>query len=635
LKAPLPLLLLLAACACSRAAEPARPPVILISIDTLRADHLPAYGYRGVETPNLDRFAADAITFERAFAHAPLTLPSHASIMTGLLPPEHGVRDNAGYRLDPSTPTIASVLRANGYATGAAVSAWVLRAPTNVGAGFEAYDDRVDLVDGAPSGMLQRRGSETASIATTWIRAHSAAPFLYFLHLFEPHTPYEPPADLSLRYATPYDGEIAAVDAILGQFLDALRRDALYDAALIIVLSDHGEGLGDHGEDEHGVLLYREALHVPLFVKLPRNARAGTRESRPVQLIDVLPTILSATGVEPPTNAHGVTLLDPAPPRPIYAETMYPRIHLGWSELRSMIDYPNHLIDGPRPELYDLGADFAERTDLIATRRREAVSLRNQLAPFRAQAVAVPAISREEQARLASLGYVGGQGASATGSDLNPRDHLADLRELKLIADQMAREDFDGAEARIERLLARNPAWSDLRDQLGVAREAIGDLDGAAAAYRDAIVATPELAPEFALSLGAVLLRKGDLDGAEAHARIALTSNPPAAHDLLARIALARGDHDGALREAAVVAESPSHAPVAELLTAEIHLSRGDARSAILALQRLGQTAGENPARLPRGYYSVLGKAFEAVGKPAEAQAAYAAERKQGTKFRP
>ncbi|MHB0969245.1 MAG: sulfatase-like hydrolase/transferase [Thermoanaerobaculia bacterium] len=629
------LLILLAVCACSRPSEPVRPPVILISIDTLRADHLSAWGYRGVETPNLDRFAADAITFERAFAHAPLTLPSHASIMTGLLPPEHGVRDNAGYRVDTSTPTIASVLRENGYKTGGAVSAWVLRASTGISAGFDAYDDRVDLVGGAPSGMLQRRGGETASIAETWIRTNAASPFFYFVHLFEPHTPYDPPAEIASRYASRYDGEIAATDAILGKFFDALRRDAVYDSALIIVLSDHGEGLGEHGEDEHGVLLYREALHVPLFVKLPRNARAGTHVARSVQLIDVFPTVLAAAGITHDGSTRGSSLLESAASGPIYAETMYPRIHLGWSELRSMIDYPQHLIDGPRPELYDLGTDFGERTDLVGTRRREAASLRKQLEPFRAQALATPAVSREEQARLASLGYVEAQGASARGSDLNPREHLPDLRELKAIADLMANEDYVAAEARIETLLSRNPGWSDLRDQLGVAREAMGDLEGAAAAYREAIVATPELAAEFALSLGAVLLQAGDLDGAEAHARIALTSNPPAAHDLLARIALARGDHDGALREAALIAQSASHAAAAELLTAEIHLARGDAQSAILALQRIGQTSGGNPPRLPRGYYSVFGRAFEAVGKPAEAQAAYAAERKQGARSRP
>jgi tetratricopeptide (TPR) repeat protein len=474
--------------------------------------------------------------------------------------------------------------------------------------------------------MLQRRGDETASVAETWIREHAASPFFYFLHLFEPHTPYDPPAEIAARYANRYDGEIAATDAVLGRFFDALRRDGIYDSAMIIVLSDHGEGLGDHGEDEHGVLLYREALHVPLFVKLPRNARAGTRVARPVQLIDVFPTVLAATGITHDGSLSGLNLLESATSGPIYAETMYPRIHLGWSELRSMIDYPQHLIDGPRPELYDLGSDFAERTDLVGTRRREAASLRKQLEPFLAQALVSPAVSREEQARLASLGYVGGQGASARGSDLNPRDHLPDLRELKAIADLMAKKDYKAAEARIEKLLARNPGWSDLRDQLGVAREAMGDLDGAASAYREAIAATPELAAEFALSLGAVLLRKGDLEGAEAHARIALTSNPPAAHDLLARIALARGDHDGALREAAAVAQSASHAAAAELLTAEIHLARGDARSAVAALQQVAKLSGGDPSRLPRGYYFALGSTFERLGKRADARAAYTEE---------
>jgi arylsulfatase A-like enzyme len=284
------ILFALLALACHRAEQPITPPVILISIDTLRSDHLPAYGYRGIATPNLDRFAADGIVYEHAFSHVPLTLPSHASIFTGLLPAHHGVRDNAAFHLDAKTPTIASMLRARGYATGGVISAYVLRGSTNISSGFDTYNDAIPFIEGAPTGNLARPGRETIAIAKQWIATKSTQPFFAFVHLFEPHAPYEPT----------YDGEIATADALVGDLLDSLRASNLYDDALIIVLSDHGEGLGDHGEQEHGVLLYREALQVPLIVKLPRNERKGTRVAEVVQLVDVLPTIEAFTGSAPP-----------------------------------------------------------------------------------------------------------------------------------------------------------------------------------------------------------------------------------------------------------------------------------------------------------------------------------------------
>ena len=243
--------------ACNRAPE--KPHVVLISIDTLRSDR--------ASTPNIQALAADGITFERAFAHVPLTLPSHASIFTGLLPARHGVRDNAGYTLDAKTPTIASLLRAHGYATGGAISAYVLRGATNAGSGFETWDDDIAFVEGAPMGNLARRGDATVELMTRWMRDRATQPFFAFVHLFEPHAPYEPT----------YEADVLAADRHVGTLLQALRDANLYDDALIILLSDHGEGLGDHGEQEHGVLLYREALQVPLIVKLPRNERGRGR----------------------------------------------------------------------------------------------------------------------------------------------------------------------------------------------------------------------------------------------------------------------------------------------------------------------------------------------------------------------
>ena len=333
-------------------------PVILISIDTLRSDRLPAYGFNGVATPHLDAFRRDAVLFERAYAHYPLTLPSHASILTGLLPTEHGVRDNVGYRLDAEAhPYLPRLLRDRGYTTGAAVSAFEHAGRhSGLASDFDFYDDAIESGTAGTLGGVQRSGSETSAAAREWLTNAQATgkPVFFFLHLYEPHTPYDPPEPFRSRYPDRYLGEVAATDEIVGQFLADLKARGLYDDSLILVFSDHVEGLGDHGEAEHGILVYREALQVPLLVKLPGGARAGETVGWPVQLVDVAPTVLATVGAPVPAGLPGRSLLGPDDPgeRSLYAETYYPRLHYGWSELHSLIAGDDHLISGPDPELY-------------------------------------------------------------------------------------------------------------------------------------------------------------------------------------------------------------------------------------------------------------------------------------------
>ena len=446
------------------------------------------------------------------------------------------MRDNAAFQLDAKTPTIASMLRAHGYATGGVVSAYVLRASTNIGSGFDAYYDRIAFVEGAPTGNLARSGRESIAIAKQWIGGHSAQPFFAFVHLFEPHAPYEPS----------YDGEIATRTPGR-RLLDSVRTSGLYDDALIIP-SITARGCRSR-RAEHGVLLYREVLQVPLIVKLPRNERRGTRVSEAVQLVDVLPTIAAVTGAAAP-RTDGRSLLDTPIARAIHGETLYPRLHLGWSELHSIVEWPHHLIDGPKPELYDLARDSGETRNLHDVERRVYAKLRRDVAKAPSAPAVAQRIDPEEAKKLAALGYVSAQPPSTAPSTLNPRDHLEDLNALKRVTELMAAQKFAEAAAVMEQLLVANPGWSDLRDQLGVAYESLGDLARAEKTYRDAIRTTRELAPEFALSLANILVERGALDDAEAHARLALAQKPEAAHALLARIAAARGDFTTARREA-------------------------------------------------------------------------------------
>jgi tetratricopeptide (TPR) repeat protein len=520
-------------------------PVVLVSIDTLRADRLPAYGYTGVSTPAIDQLRGDGVLFENAYTHSPLTLPSHASLLSGLLPPEHGVRNNIGYRFDPKHQALATALRARGYATGAAVSAFVLRRASGLDAGFDFYDEVVTARGAKAVGDVQRDGRETVGKALEWLRGASGRPFFLFVHLYEPHTPWTPPEAERARYGASYEGEIAAADAALGVLLDGLRSLGRYDDALVVLVSDHGEGLLDHGEQEHGILLYREALHVPLLVKLPGSAQAGTRQAAPAGLRDVLPTIAAVLGVPVPEAVRGRDLLRPdgTLTAAVYAETYYPRIHLGWSELRSLVDARYHLIDGPRPELFDLARDPGEARDILSEKPQVAGAMRAALASGVSDFKPPAPATREERERLASLGYLaGGASVPDTAKALpNPRDRIASYTEARA-AFALVEQGRDREAVRaFDRALQDNPAFVDALTERAAALGRLGRYRESVTAYRKAIEKAPELAAPLSLTLARILLEMGDLAEARATAASALDSETDAAHELLASIALAGG----------------------------------------------------------------------------------------------
>jgi choline-sulfatase len=412
-------------------------PVFLISIDTLRSDHLPAYGYAGVDTPNIDALRRDGILYERAFSHCPLTLPSHTTLFTGMLPADNGVRDNIGFQLGDKVQTLPAVMKANGYSTGAAVSAFVLRKETGINRGFDSYDDNVEAIGaGRTMGRIQRHGEETVKIAESWISAHAGQPLFYFLHLYEPHTPYEPTEPYKSRYKLAYDGEIALADHIVGEFIDALKKNDLYDRSLIIFFSDHGEGLGEHGEEEHGMFLYREAIQIPLIVKLPGQKLSGASVAAPVQLVDIFPTVVERTKVRADiSRLAGRSLLAPihdASARMIYSETYYDRFHFGWSDLHSLTDGKNHLISAPRPELYDMAADPKETRNVLQENRRVYVAMRNAIAPLIKEAAAPTDVDPEAAAKLAALGYLGSTVQTRPGEQLpDPKDKIGDFKLIQ------------------------------------------------------------------------------------------------------------------------------------------------------------------------------------------------------------
>ena len=607
---------------------------MIVSIDTLRSDHLPVYGYRNVETPAIDAFRREAILYERAYSHVPLTLPSHATIFTGLLPAQHGLHDNLGYTLASSVETLASRLKKAGYRTGGAVSAVVLSHLSGISRGFDFYDDAVEVTEGRKIlSYVRRHGAATAASLESWITdAGVERPLFAFLHLYEPHAPHEPPEPWKSRFANPYDGEIATADAIVGDFFGFLKRNGLYDRSLILVLSDHGEGLGDHGEAEHGIFLYREALQVPLLVKLPGGAHGGESVSTPVGLADVLPGVLSLTGVPLPA---GLSLQgrpfpipgDPEPPaRRLFAESYYPRIHFGWSDLASLTDGHLHYIKAPRPEFYDLETDPGEKTDLSAEKPEGLRSMKIEIEKIPAVFDRPRDVDPEQAKKLASLGYLTGGPAQTAGPLPDPKDGIATLAALGEGFAALKAGRYEEAAATFRRLLDANPRMQDVWDAESRALFRLGRYDEALAALKKGAELSPSSAAYFFISIANACLVLGRVDDAKAHAEIALSRGDPSAHEILARVALAKGDVATAEKEAreAVAAFPRSRLPI--LALARVEIARGNFPAALARVDEAEKMTAAFSLEPIESLDFLRGEIFARMSRPEEAEKEFKAE---------
>ena len=388
-----------------------------MTIDTLRADHVGAYGDRRGLTPTIDRLAGEGVRFERAYAHVPLTLPSHASLLSANYPTRNGVHDNGTFTLG-EVPTLAASLRSSSYRTAAFVGAFVLDARFGLDRGFDVYDDRM-TGSSADLEVVQRTAEQVLEPAAQWIQADqpsavSHQPFFAWVHLYDPHEPYSPPEPYRSRYASdPYGGEIAYTDAALGSFLDRLRDSGRLASTLVVVAADHGESLGEHGERTHGLFAYDATLRVPLIVWAPQKIRAAVISS-PARLVDVAPTILDLVGGAPLERVAGRTLRPAIAGEPVddpgsYFEALNANLTRNWAPLRGIVSGGLKLIDLPLPELYDLAADPQEQRNLYAQQRERARPLEAQLDRVTSAAAAPaarPSIDADAEARLRALGYV-------------------------------------------------------------------------------------------------------------------------------------------------------------------------------------------------------------------------------------
>jgi len=562
----------------ARASSPVSGPIIVISVDTLRADHLPVYGYAAVKTPAIDALAADGVVFERAYSHAPQTLPAHASLLSGRLPFETGVRDNVGFTIKDTERLLPQMLRERGFTTGGVVSAYVLRKETGIARGFDFFDG--EMPPSSPElsiGQVQRDGAESVAIAERWLQSIGTSRAFLFLHLYEPHKPYAPPARFA-QYA-PYDGEIAYTDELVGRVVRYLKSHQLYDRSTIVLLSDHGEGLGDHGEQEHGLFLYDEAIHVPLIIKQESNVGAGRRVADLVQHVDLVPTILDLVKAPGWGGFRGRSLKPVLEgtgrlgETSVYSEALYARYHFGWSELTAITDARYRYIRAPREELYDLQRDANERTNLADERPQARQALRGALDKMAAGAKIqapgdVPAEARE---RLQALGYVGAQSDAAAqdGDTLpDPKDKREILERYRAAVDFASQRKWPQAIGLLQQILRDEPEMADVWSQLAVFATRIDRHDLTVDAYKHFIALKPS-EPTAYIGAAAALLKLRKLDEAREHARLAAEVAAPAdkrsrasAHEMLAKIALARHDTEGARSEATLAREADATLPL-------------------------------------------------------------------------
>lgn len=585
--------------------------VVLITIDTLRADHLGCYGYKNIKTPNIDGLAAEGTRFERASAVVPVTLPSHTSILTGTYPMWSGMHDFSGNRLSPQQPTLASVLKKAGYQTGAVLGAAVLDSRFGLNQGFDFYYDHFDFsrLDEANLDEMERPGNVVADTALDWLAKNSQNPFFLWMHLYDPHFPYRPPEPYATEYASRlYDGEIAFADEQVGRLIRYLKEKRIYDNTIVVLSGDHGESLGEHGEKTHGFFIYNSTMHVPLIIKRPKAAPGVVLGL--VSLVDLMPTVLDAVGVEIPSQVQGRSLISVMTEsknsggkedrsrehreRVLYEETYLPRIHFNWSELRGTENAKYHFIDAPRPELYDVTSDPGELHNLFSDKKAVSEEMRAKLSrtikDYSAgkELAETTGLDPALMERLKALGYAafsGGGNLGISNTTLpDPKDRIV---TYELISDAIAasqhghyQESIDNlkkvvqtepnsvpahylqgldyyrlkqypeAVEELQKAVQLSPDYALAVFNLGMAQAHAGEMDPSIVTLQKSLQLDATNF-EAAFNLGVVFLQKQQLEFAASAFRQSVTINPALArgHRALGETLLYEGKIDEALAE--------------------------------------------------------------------------------------
>ncbi|HEV2117498.1 MAG TPA: sulfatase-like hydrolase/transferase [Terriglobales bacterium] len=628
------------ASAAPRPEAASRAPVnlLLVTIDTLRPDHLGCYGDRQVHTPNIDSLADAGTRFEHAYTPVPITLPSHTVIMTGTYPMYSGMHDFSGNRLNPQQPTLASILKAQGYATGAVLGSAVLDHRFGLNQGFDFYYDHFDFnrLEDANLDLMKRPGNQVVDQALQWLAANERKPFFLWVHLYDPHTPYEPPPPFDREYrGRPYDGEIAFADVQVGRLLRFLKEKQLYGRTLIVLTGDHGESLGEHGEKNHGFFIYDATLHIPFIVKLPAGERHEATVADPFSTVDLLPTVLSVLKVPTPSDTQGGSVLPEilgkqrptALPAQLYSESFLPLLHFDWSDLRGIQVGKYHFIDVPKPELYDLSADPGELHNIYEQKPAIAQELKAQLNALeqkytagtrQAQSMPLDPVLSE---RLKSLGYAAFSGGHPAKSGDNrqlpdPKDRIAMFELVSEAVDASQHGRYDESTAKLTQALKTEETCVPVHYLLGLDYYRMQNYADSIREFRRVL----QLSPDYTLVyyyLGLAYARSGDYPNSIDYLQRALQAdgtNFSAAYNLGA-IYLKTSNVEQAATAFRQAIQIYSGYEPAHLALGEVLLYQGKVDDAVAELRQAVQLAPNDPAP-----HASLAKALKAKGLDSEAE---------------
>jgi arylsulfatase A-like enzyme/Flp pilus assembly protein TadD len=578
-----------------------RPPnVILFTLDTTRADHLGAYGYTDSKTPTIDALAKGGVLFRRAISSAPITLPAHSSIFTGLYPPAHGVRDNGTFSLRDDMTTLAEMLHDSGYATGAFVGAAVLERRYGLTQGFDVYDDDFSQGRRKQLFMYSERPCEQVTMkALQWLEQHKHAPFFTWLHFFDPHAAYDPPEPWATDYADRlYDGEIAYADHCIGTVVDALRSWGVWKDTLIVVTADHGESLGEHGEKTHGLFIYDATVHIPLIFHAPTHLPTGLTVDAVVSAVDIMPTTLALLGKAAPQPLDGKSLLplmrgrrEPEG-RVAYSEALLPKYHYGWAELKGLTTQDWKLIDAPQAELYALKQDPKELINVLDRERPRVRELTKTLTAIAERTGVTESrleLDPETAERLRGLGYIWtpeAEQATAGGAPPDPKDMIHTHEQIQLGRELFRQDRFAEAAAAFQSVVTANPRSLSTYFDLASAYVEKGDMTAARQALDGALKLDPQH-PRAYTMLGAIEGRSGNMDDAFKLLQRALEVNPRYL-DAYVQLAALWGQKGELAKAEETVRQAlhlvPTHTNALSRL-GDILLTKGDAAGAEAALR--------------------------------------------------
>jgi len=620
------------------------PNIILITVDTTRADRMGFLDSKKGLTPNLDKLARQGVVFEKAYSQAPLTPVSHATIFTGTYPQFHTVTD-FGHPLPALLPYVPEILQKSGYHTAAFIGSLILDPKANMAPGFDRGFDFFDAgfhpkrgLDESRYESIERRAVDVVGHAIGWMKKNRQSPFFIWIHLYDPHAPYDPPAPFDKRFADPYDGEIAYADSALGTLFDYLRQRGLYDRALITMMSDHGESLGAHGESMHGIFLYDETIRVPLLFKLPGGLLAGRRVAARVRLADVAPTLLSMLSLPLPPTFQGESLVPlmkapppksaqkPAADRPAYAETDYPHRAFGWSAIRSMRTGKYLFIRAPRRELYDEARDQSAEHNLAATSAAVTDTLQAQLDQFHDQTTSYheksePAsVSSEQSENLSALGYVASSPGTRSTDPLqgaDPKDKIGISNTLH--EGMIAVEDGRYSEAipMLQHVLDDSPLIPAAQMQLGIALARVKRYPDAIVALRKSLQLQPDSVPAQ-YELGLALYETGNWQESVPYFEFVAKKRPKfpdAQYSLASVYARVKRVPEAVELLQQVIQQNPEHFR-ANLLLGRILFLQGNPQGALPNLKKATQVQPDS-----REAHSFLADAYEQLGDSVHAAA--------------